>query len=70
MEEFLLLGQVPGTTFTITFGFWLLFAAWAILIALTWRAFSQLHRLNLYFTGFIVGFSIRRQLRHSRQAAL
>lgn len=63
MEDFLLLGQVPGTSITITFGTWLLITAWIILLALAYFALKNRKHLEFTINAFIVAFSIRRQLR-------
>jgi hypothetical protein len=70
VEDFILLGQIPGTTFTITFGVWLLVCAWLLALTGAWRAFNERKQLSLVIAGLIVAFSIRHYLHQQDQVRL
>ncbi len=70
MEQFLLLGQIPGTTIQISFGDWLLGAF--VITSIVLVRFDRKHQHQLLFTVALlwVHFHKQRQLKYFDQIAL
>lgn len=70
MEDFLLLGQIPGTSIHITFGTWLV---GALLVALSAAyMYDRTHNRRLFISAvyLTIRYQRRKQLRYFDQIAL